>query len=85
MATLTSDHVTLYSTPGCAGCTASKRFLTESGVTFREIDLQEDDLALELVRRLGYQRAPVVVTSAGEHWSGFDPGRLASLAASAAS
>lgn len=70
--------VTLYSTNGCVGCKMSKRVLTERGVTFREISLEEEPDALELVRSLGHMQAPVLVTE-DDHWSGFQPDRLNSI------
>lgn len=71
--------VTVYTTPTCPQCTATKKKLTRLGVDFTAVDVSQDDEARQYVHRLGYTSAPVVV--AGEsHWSGFRPNRLEELA-----
>lgn len=67
--------ITLYSLPACVQCETTKRYLNKNGIEFTEINMSEDQTALEKVRELGYTQAPVVV--AGDtSWSGF---RLDSL------
>lgn len=71
--------VTVYTTPSCPQCAATKKKLTKLGVTFTTVDVSQDDQARDYVQSLGYVAAPVVV--AGEnHWSGFRPSRLEELA-----
>ena len=41
--------------------------------------MSSDPSALEMVKELGYSAAPVVMAD-GEHWSGFRPDKLATLA-----
>lgn len=41
--------------------------------------MSQDADAFEYVQSLGYQAAPVVVAG-DEHWSGFQPDRIAALA-----
>ena len=43
------------------------------------IDLLDDEEAMGYVQSLGYRQAPVVVTDEGQHWSGYQPGRVAAL------
>lgn len=70
--------VTLYTLPACVQCTTTKRFLTKENIDFSEVDLSEDTDAMEKVRALGYQSAPVVMAGE-EHWSGFRPDKLNQL------
>ncbi len=71
--------VTVYTLPSCVQCESTKKYLKNKDVAFEVVDLSEDAAAMELVKSLGYQAAPVVV--AGEdHWSGFRPDKLSALA-----
>ena len=54
-------RVTVYTTQYCGYCRSAKALLTRSGVPFREIDLTDDDDALEAVkRRTGHFTVPLV-------------------------
>jgi glutaredoxin-like protein NrdH len=68
---------TVYSKPACVQCTATERWLKTKGVKYDKIDVTEDVEAYQRVTNMGYQQVPVVVTSSGAHWSGFDPDQLA--------
>lgn len=72
--------VTVYTLPSCVQCEQTKKTLTKNGVPYEVVDLSENEEAYEMVKGLGYQSAPVVVAG-DEHWSGFRPDRLSSLAA----
>ncbi|AZV94173.1 glutaredoxin-like protein NrdH [Kerstersia gyiorum] len=71
--------VTVYSKPACVQCVATYRALDKQGITYQVVDLTEDAVALQKVRDLGYQQAPVVVAGA-DHWSGFRPDKISALA-----
>lgn len=71
--------VTVYTLPACVQCDSTKRVLTRNGVEYQEVDLSQDADALSMVRELGYSAAPVVMVG-DEHWSGFRPDKLATLA-----
>ena len=73
--------VTVYSKPACVQCNATYRRLDAKGVPYEVIDMSEDAEALAEVKAMGYLEAPVVVTPDGEHWSGFRPDLLDTLAA----
>lgn len=71
--------VTVYTLPSCVQCESTKKLLTKNEIEFNVIDLSEDETAMEMVKSLGYQSAPVVV--AGEaHWAGFRPDMITALA-----
>ena len=71
--------VTVYTTPQCVQCDATKRALSSSRVEYETVDITEDADAREKVKALGYVQAPVVITSE-DHWSGFRPDKIKALA-----
>lgn len=73
-------NITVYTKPSCVQCNATKRALAKAGLSYSEIDLSEDAEALEAVKALGYQTAPVVFAD-GDHWAGFRPDKIKALAA----
>lgn len=75
--------VTVYTKPACVQCDATYRALDKVGIEYSVVDISEDPEAREYVLALGYLQAPVVVAG-DEHWSGFRPDRIKTLAARAA-
>lgn len=71
--------VTVYTKPACVQCNATYRALDKRGIAYQSVDITTDPEALERLRNLGYQQAPVVITDA-DHWSGFRPDKIAQLA-----
>lgn len=71
---------TVYTKPSCVQCNATFRTLNQKGIAYESVDISSDPEALEQVRALGYMQAPVVVTSEGDHWSGYQPDKLKELA-----
>ncbi len=72
--------VTVYSQPSCVQCTATYRALDKKGIAYNVVDLSQDAEAMRRVQDLGYRQAPVVISSK-EHWAGFRPEKIATLAA----
>lgn len=71
--------ITVYSKPACVQCTATTRALDRKGLGYSVVDISVDADALARVRALGYQQVPVVI--AGEqHWAGFRPDMISTLA-----
>ena len=62
--------VTVYTIPACPQCDMTKKYLTREGIEYSEVDLSNDEVAMEKVRGLGYTAAPVVEVGS-DHWSGF--------------
>ena len=71
--------VTVYSKPSCVQCNATYRALQKKGIAYTVVDVTEDPQAYRHVVDLGYQQVPVVETRQ-EHWSGYRPDRINSLA-----
>lgn len=78
MATATAT-ITVYTKPACVQCNATYRALDAKGLDYETVDLSTDEDALEAVKALGYMQAPVVVAG-DDHWSGFRPDKIATLA-----
>ena len=72
--------VNVYSTPSCVQCKATYRALDAAGMDYTVTDVTQDPEALEMVRALGYNAAPVIVVGDGDvHWSGYRPDLIKSL------
>jgi len=71
--------VTVYTKPACVQCNATYRALADKGIEYEVKDLTEPE-NLEYAKSLGHLQAPVVVTPAGENWSGFRPDLIERLA-----
>lgn len=76
--------ITVYSKPSCVQCDATYRALNKQGLDYEVVDITTDPEALESVKALGYQQAPVVFAD-GDHWSGFRPDKIKALASQQAS
>jgi mycoredoxin len=74
------DEITLYTTTWCSDCRRAKQFLRERGVTYREINVDEDPDAEDLILSVndGRRKVPTVEV-AGRFFacSPFDPYLLA--------
>ena len=71
--------LTVYSKTDCMQCNFTKKWLNEHGIEYEEVNVEEDEEALNYIKYdLGYQAVPVVV-SPTEHWYGFRPDKLAKL------
>lgn len=72
--------ITVFSKPNCVQCSATYRALDKNGLEYTVVDLSEDAAALDTVKALGYQQAPVVFAN-GDHWAGFRPDKIKALVA----
>jgi glutaredoxin-like protein NrdH len=72
-------EVTIYSKPRCPMCDATKTYFERAGVRFVEIDVTQNDIAMDYVISLGFTSAPVV--QAGDLvWAGLRPDMIAQVA-----
>lgn len=81
--------VTVYTSPSCVQCNATKRQLKLKNQPYDPVDVTENQDAYDFItKELGYIQVPVVVVKEGErlidHWSGFRPDRLKAVLAAAA-
>lgn len=71
--------IIVYTKPACVQCNATKKALDRAGLDYELVDISINDEARDYVMALGYLQAPVV-EAGGDHWSGFRPERISSLA-----
>ena len=71
--------ITVYSKPACMQCKATEKALKKAGLEYTTVDISVDEEARDYVMALGYVQAPVVEAN-GEHWSGFRPDKIKTLA-----
>lgn len=72
--------ITVYTKHRCVQCEATIKALDKAGLDYELVDLTIDDDARDYVMALGHLQAPVVVTDT-DHWAGFRPDRIRSIAA----
>jgi glutaredoxin len=76
---MSETAITLYTTTWCNDCRRARQFLSERGVPFREIDIDEDPEAEELVIKVnGGRRKVPTIERRGRYFacSPFDPQKL---------
>lgn len=74
------ETLTMYTTPWCPDCRRAKTFLRERGVEFREIDIEKDPSAEEVVLNANDGRRKVPTMEIGGRYfacSPFDAEELA--------
>ena len=74
------EPITMYTTQWCPDCRRAKSFLKERGVAFREVNINEDESAEEIVIRANDGKRKVPTLEAGGRFfacSPFDPEQLA--------
>lgn len=73
------QRVVVYSKPSCVQCTATYRALDAADIPYDVVDISTDVVARQYAMSLGHLRVPVVVTPAGQHWSGYRPDNIRAL------
>ena len=58
--TRASARVVLYSTQWCGYCKATRRFLDEKGIPFKEFDIEKDAVARQAYEALGGRGIPIL-------------------------
>ena len=72
------NMIKVYSKQNCIKCELVKRYLTDKGVPFTEVDVIKDTEALQMLLGEGRSELPVVDIE-GERHSGFRPDKLAKV------
>ena len=75
------ELITIYSAGWCPDCRRVKNFLSERGVEFREIDIDQDEESEELVLRVNNGRRKVPTLKVGERYFACSPFNAQKLAA----
>jgi glutaredoxin len=74
------ETLTMYTTAWCPDCRRAKTFLKERGVEFREVDIEKDPSAEEIVIKANEGKRKVPTMEIGGHYfacSPFDAEQLA--------
>jgi glutaredoxin len=74
------ETLTMYTTAGCPDCRRAKTFLNERGVEFREVDIEKDPSAEEIVIKANEGKRKVPTLEIGGRYfacSPFDAEQLA--------
>jgi mycoredoxin len=77
---MTTGPITIYTTQGCPDCRRAKSFLKERGVAYREVNIEEDESAEEIVTKANDGKRKVPTLEVGGRFfacSPFDPEQLA--------
>ncbi len=75
------EPITIYTTAWCPDCRRAKTFLKERGVEYREVNIEEDESAEEIVVQANHGKRTVPTLEVGGRYfacSPFDPELLAS-------
>jgi len=76
---MADNKVTIYTTPTCVYCKATKEFFEENNVEYSEKDVAVDmDAQQEMVKKSGQLAVPVIDVN-GEVVIGFDKEKLSEL------
>jgi len=70
--------VTVYTLPDCIQCDITKKYMDKYKINYSVVDMSTNQEATELVEKLGFKQAPVVVYDKF-NWSGFRPDKIKAL------
>jgi glutaredoxin-like protein NrdH len=78
---MSAMKVIVWSTPNCVQCMMTKREMDKLGIVYEAADLTDpaNEAQLEAFKSQGLIQAPIVTTDI-KVWSGFQPGKIRSLA-----
>lgn len=63
----------------CQPCKMTKRELEKNHIDYTEVDLSQNPDVMETMRSKGFLKAPIVVPSEGDAWTGFAPSKIKAL------
>ncbi|MEF8847065.1 MAG: glutaredoxin family protein [Candidatus Paceibacterota bacterium] len=76
---MTDKKIKVYSTPTCPYCVTLKRFLEQNDVEFKDVDISEDEEALEEMKKKSGQSGVPVVEIGDEVIVGFEKEKIKKL------
>jgi mycoredoxin len=74
------DTITMYTTTWCPDCRRAKSFLKERGVEFREVNIEQDPAAEEIVITANRGKRKVPTLHVGDRYFACSPFNAAQLA-----
>jgi glutaredoxin len=78
---MSANSIVMYSTTWCPDCRRVKSFLNDRGVEFREVNIEDDPDAEDLVLRVNNGRRKVPTLQVGERFFACSPFNADKLAA----
>ncbi|MGX4645446.1 glutaredoxin-like protein NrdH [Holzapfeliella sp. JNUCC 80] len=69
----------MYTKNNCMQCKMMKRLLAQKGIEFKEINVDEDAVALEELKAQGYRSVPVFFSPDQDPIVGFAPDKVKDL------
>jgi mycoredoxin len=75
-----AEPITIYGTSWCPDCRRVKTFLKERGFTFKEINIDDDPDAEDLVYKVGNGRRKVPMIQVGDRFFSCSPFNAAKIA-----
>lgn len=72
-------QITVFTTPNCVQCQATKRQFDRLGIRYYEVALEKHPELIGQFKEQGHTQAPIVVTDT-KVWSGFRLDKIKSLA-----
>lgn len=76
--------VTVHTTHNCYACHATKRALQKRNIEYREISLDNAPDVRDRLQQQGFTTLPIVLTSEGDSWQGYNPDKIKQLVRKAA-
>lgn len=76
---MTKQKIRIFSTPTCPYCVTLKEFLKEKGFEFEDIDVSQDEKALEEMTKKTEQFGVPVIDIGGQWIVGFDKEKISKL------
>ena len=77
---MNQKSVTIYTTPTCSYCRATKELFQQHNVTYTEVDVSRDQkIAREMIQKSGQMGVPVILIGEGKDMEivvGYDRARL---------
>lgn len=74
------EPVTMYTTHWCPDCRRAKYFLQQRGVSYLEVNIEEDPSAEEVVRKANHGKRKVPTLKVGDRYFACSPFNAATLA-----
>ena len=76
---MTKPKIRIFSTPTCPYCVTLKEFLKEKGFEFEDIDVSQDEKALEEMTKRTKQFGVPVIDIGGQWIVGFDKEKICKI------
>jgi mycoredoxin len=74
------ETITMYTTNWCPDCRRVKSFLAQRGISYREINIEEDDDAEEIVIKANHGKRKVPTLKVGDRYFACSPFNATQLA-----